>query len=137
MSKASAFIFGIAGALLVLGLAALIMPMYSDYRSRAAASSTLAAMSIVQKQIAENSLKRQTMDNAGMDIAIPKATKEIQWVKISGDGTLVAITPKFGQVFVLMPSYIDGKIEWQCVAGSRKDVPPNCRSFDTKFEANR
>jgi Tfp pilus assembly major pilin PilA len=124
--RSRAFLSGVAGAFVVLAIAAIVVPQYGDYTARARASSVLWSLERIQERVSAQAQANHSLVGSGIGIAEPPG-EYVSAVTVLPDGVIVAVGTHFGQVFVLVPSYSDGNVAWQCIAGSAKDVPTHCR----------
>jgi type II secretory pathway pseudopilin PulG len=126
-SRARSFAIGASGALFVLIAAAMIIPQYADYTARSRASVALIDLRELQERIAARALAGQSLSGSGVGV-LQNTPPSLRKVTVFSDGAIVAVASHFGQVIVLIPSYSAGKVSWQCIGGSSKDVPPLCRT---------
>jgi hypothetical protein len=121
------FLFGIAGALLVLILAAVLIPFYSDYSDRAITGEILISVKELQGDI-----EKQLIHKEPVTVSTNKAVKESQYIsniKVLNDGTIRIKGGKIGQVIILVPEVIDDKlVNWECIGGPDQAMPINCKS---------
>lgn len=101
-----AFIQGFCTAFaLVLLIMLLVVPQYSDYRQRAEIAQTLAAARPLQNEIARRLKNRQAL--------VPIMPHPNATTRISTDGWVLLITPRYRRQIVLMPSrQSNGDITW-------------------------
>ena len=121
------FITGMLGALLALIAAALLIPLYGDYRSRAETSIWLSFSSAIKSQIAQNAIRDKTLSNSGHGVKIPVEFRSSPVVTVTDSGIIIMQGKKYGQVLTLVPKLADNKVTWSCIGGPAKDVPPFCR----------
>ena len=123
-----AFVLGALGALAVLTAAALIVPMYADYVTRAQSASWVArARAPTMAAIAEVAKRNGTVRGSGVGIALPDLGPEPpEHVQITEDGTLVMHGGRDGQFMVWTPVLVDDSVVWTCRGGSGRDVPSSC-----------
>lgn len=128
----SCFAKGMLGAfvfLLATALAALvILPFYSDYRSRAAASEWLMSVGSVKIDIADNAMRLNSVLNSGVGVKTPINFPADPKVEITRDGVILIHGKGYGQLFALIPERSGQFIKWTCLGGSAKDVPAECRA---------
>ncbi len=117
------FFKGALGTLLVLVLAAIIVPQYSDYRAAAETSEWLAAVSPMKMQIEQNALRLKTLTGAGKQIDPPRfAPHNVPQYEIRDSGEIILYGGRHGQFVMLTPSLADGKVTWRCLGGSKQDI---------------
>lgn len=124
-SRLGSFALGALGAITVLLAVAIVVPLYSDYRSRAQASEMLAIAQPLQRAVEAHAVASRTLQGAGAGIKMAPAffDSTVLW-----DGTIVLRNRNsFGQVIVLQPTLKEGSVTWQCAGGSARDVPTHCR----------
>lgn len=121
------FVKGMLGALLVLISAAVVIPLYGDYRSRSETMNWLQNIRPIQFAVADNAIKLNTLNNSGIGIKIPNGLTSEPNVIIRPDGMILIHGQKYGQLVALIPELSRNKVTWKCFGGSAKDVPPSCR----------
>lgn len=127
-SRARAFLAGAAGALLVLVAVASVAPFYSDYRAMALASEMQALhLRYLQDVVSTQAIENQSLTGSGVGVSM-RPGRLVKEVTVLPDGIIIAVAARFGQVFVLIPSYASGKVSWRCIAGSSREVPSACRA---------
>ena len=124
-----AFLYGAAGALLVLVAAAVIVPQYADYRSRAETSAWLARLRADTLPAIEAAIRRSGRTaGAGDGIAPPDFGSDAPGrVEITTDGIVLLQGGRDGQLLVLMPQLLGDEVTWICRGGSAKAAPAECR----------
>lgn len=116
------FLLGVFGALLVLVLAVILLPLYSDYSDRVMTERMLITLGPLKESI-ENQLK-----NKQKIILNPKnynLSPHISFIEISEMGVITVRGDGSGQVFILTPS--SNGIKWRCLGGPYKAMPSACR----------
>jgi type IV pilus assembly protein PilA len=116
-------------------LAAIALPAYQDYTTRARVSEALLLASSAKVTVTENVNNINVLDAtacSGVD-TLTTATQNVLAMGCSGNGLItVRTTVKAGSVTLqLRPSYNPNEvIRWQCVrtVGANKHVPAECRS---------
>lgn len=123
------FLKGAIGALCVLVLAAVIIAQYSDYRARAETDGMLVQLGVVQRAIEADAVKRGTFAGTATQFvhALPVVTN-VRLLEVNDTGTIVAKGGRNGQMIILSPSLIEGKIRWRCVGAPDKDMPRQCQA---------
>lgn len=112
---------GFIGTLIVLVLAALIIPQYCDYRAAAETDSWLYQIITTQDSIEENIIRNKTVIGSGTGVQSPKFSKHPpSYVKITDNGDIFLKGGHEGQLVVLIPTIKDSKVEWACIGGSSK-----------------
>jgi hypothetical protein len=133
MSRSKAFMFGCLGAGLVLAIAAIIAPLYSDWRARARSDEILAVAVPLQEKIGsliEQGKVPELMQASKKQLILDGASKPIANADVLSNGTIALVGKKDGQVMLLVPSLVQGKVMWRCLGGSAKDVPLRCRDSE-------
>lgn len=122
------FAVGIVGFLLAGLLAAIAIPSYGDYTSRATLSETMVAIAPLRDRIAASLLKRSRNPSEGGSISAPRASiPNVDYLKVAPDGTIVFRSAKHGQLIVYEPEIHEGNVVWKCIGAPAKHVPPTCR----------
>ncbi len=117
-------------------LAAVALPAYQDYTTRAKVSEVVIMASPAKLAVAESSsslggLSLVTASNSGY--AFPGATKYVSGVAItdtSGIVTVTSIVPGAGGTITLTPSDVgSGQLRWLCASPdiAAKYLPSECR----------
>ena len=118
------FLLGALGTILVLTIAAVTIPLYSDYRDKAQTTEMLESLADLQSNIAVKlsaGIAIKPSEQAGA------YSEYIQYLKIFSSGALLVKGGNSGQVFVLIPSKADDDITWNCIGGNNDAMPPSCR----------
>lgn len=120
------FLLAASGTLSILLIAAVVIPVYSDYTDRAQTSEMLMSIKNLQKEIEKQII-------TGGEIVFTKNpssySRYIENMMVLRDGTIIAKGGKSGQVFILVPSISNASIIWKCIGGNNHAMPPECRSF--------
>ena len=123
------FLKGLLGALLMLALAAAIIPQYSDYRALAETSNLLVQLEPVQRAIEADAVKQKSFAGMAKHLAntafIPN---KLTVFEVTEAGVIIAKGGRDGQMIILSPSLLDGKITWRCLGAPDHDVPARCKS---------
>jgi len=119
-------------------LAAVALPAYQDYTTRAKVSEVIVMASPAKLAVAETassvgSLASVTASNSGY--SFPGATKYVSGITVSNDGngvvTAVSIVPNANGNIVLTPTPVaggSGQLTWACTTTiDKKYVPAECR----------
>ncbi|MDQ1831370.1 pilin [Massilia scottii] len=123
------FLKGFLGALLMLALAAVIIPQYSDYVARAETGVLLVLLEPVQRAIEADAAKQKSFAGMAKHLALPaKIADKLTVFEVSDAGEIIAKGGRNGQMIILSPSLLDGKITWRCLGAPDHDVPARCRS---------
>ncbi|HEY0065445.1 MAG TPA: pilin [Telluria sp.] len=111
------FFKGAAGAVLLLVLIALLLPLYSNYGARAETAEWLVQLAPVQRAVEAKSP------------VIPPAFvgSNVTFFRVNPDGVITLKGGSHGQMVVLSPISKAGKIEWDCIGGPSEDMPIQCR----------
>ncbi len=130
MSKLRCLFAGALGAVLVLIAAAVLIPVYGDYRGRAALTEAMGELVSYRTDISERAAKLGKTEGSGIGIVVSPedlARLGLDYVRIFSDGTIVIRHGQYRQVIVWEPTVSAGEVSWKCVGGPRKSVPPWCR----------
>ncbi|NHZ97708.1 pilin [Massilia sp. CCM 8734] len=121
------FLKGVLGALCVLVLAAVIIPQYSGYRARAETGKMLVELGAVQYAIEADAVKRGTFAGTATQLtqALP-VPSNVTLFEVNDTGVIVAKGGRNGQMIILSPLFVDGKIQWRCIGAPDKDMPDRC-----------
>ena len=116
-------------------LAAVALPAYQDYVTRARVSEALVIASGAKALVTENIHSANALDATACSAVATEATatKNVALLTCAGNGVLtVATTPLAGSVtLTLTPSFdLSGSVRWVCArtAGHNKHVPSECRT---------
>ena len=120
-------------------LAAIAIPAYTDYTTRARVSEALTTASSMKATVSENIISKggTKIDKAtacnGVAVmgGASAATKNVQKSECSEGVITVTSTPDAKSVpLVLTPSYDGNGVEWTCTTGTdfQKFVPSECRT---------
>lgn len=115
-------------------LAAIALPAYFNYTTRARVSEAIIAASHAKLVVVENVSSANVLDSAACDgvADVATATRNVSSVTCSGSGViLVATTPAAGSLTLSFVPVLQGSdiVDWDCrlVAGLAQNVPPECR----------
>lgn len=114
------FSFAVSFVFLVI-----VLPMWSDYSSRAESYKILKHLERAKKEIEARFMNQRDHVNIGKDVSI-ESSSIIGRAFVSPDGIIFAQGEAHGQIMILIPSYSNGKMSWSCWGGSFKDVPFQC-----------
>ncbi len=110
-------------AVVVLLVAAVIIPQYSDYRGYAETDQWLVQLRPLQEAIEANAIRKKSLSGAGKEIAKPRlAHDNVTIFEVTDSGVILVKGGRDGQVLVLVPSFEAEKVVWRCVGGPAKDV---------------
>ncbi|WP_146168198.1 hypothetical protein [Pseudomonas mangrovi] len=116
----SCFGKGFFGALVVLAVAAFLVPQYADYAASAETSAWMAQVVSVQDHVAANAERNDSLVNSGLDAKQPNfSTRAPTYFEVTKDGTIFIQGGREGQLIVLVPALKEGKVSWRCIGGSR------------------
>ena len=122
------FAIGIAGFLVAGLLAAIVIPSYGNYTSRATLSETMVAIAPLRDKIAESLSKTsRNPSDSGSALAPRVSIPNVNYLKVMPDGTIVFRSAKHGQLIVYEPEVRGSTVVWKCIGSPAKDVPPTCR----------
>ncbi len=119
-------------------LAAIALPAYQDYTTRAKVSEVIVMAAPAKLAVAETSsalggLSAVTASNSGY--AFPGATKYVSGVTVAAGGkvTVASSVPNASGNIVLTPSDVgNGQLKWACTTTiTEKFVPAECRAGST------
>lgn len=122
------FLQGAGGTLLVLILAAMIIPLYADYRARAETNAWLVQVAPAQRALEQSALRQKSLVNIGLglnrrDFLPAKATV----FEIKSNGEIWIGGGRDGQLLVMIPSLVQDKVLWRCLGGPAKAMPDKCK----------
>lgn len=106
---------------------AIVLPMWSDYSVRAESYKILENLESTKKEIEARLINQRDPVNIGKNITM-ESSPMVKRVLVSSDGIIFAQGAVHGQTMILIPSYSNGKVSWNCWGGSFKDVPFQCRN---------
>lgn len=113
------FLKGMFGAVVVLTAALFIFPLYSDYRASAETSGWLYEIVPTAEAISDNILHLKTTSGAGVGIAKPTIKMGApSRIEVMANGTIFLKGGRDGQLVVLIPEFLAGKVLWRCIGGS-------------------
>ena len=130
MSKLRCFFAGALGAIVVLGAAAVLLPLYGDYVARASLDESLLKLRVYREEVARNASRQGSVEASGREVTIPSEefpTLNVDYARVFPDGTIVIRHAGYHQVVVWKPSITAGRVSWKCIGGPWHDVPPRCR----------
>jgi hypothetical protein len=116
------FSFAVSFVFLVI-----VLPMWSDYSSRAESYKILKHLERTKKEIEARFINQRNHVNIGKEVSI-ESNPIIGRAFVSPDGIIFVQGAAHGQIIVLMLSNSNGKVSWICWGGSFKDVPFQCRN---------
>ena len=121
------FLIGIAGFLCAGLIAAFALAQYADYASRASLSETTNLVAPLRDEVAAK-IRKGPLNSEQLTSAAPRElVARVNYLKVMPDGTIVFRSAKHGQVIVFEPAVRGGAVDWKCIGGSPKDIPPSCR----------
>jgi hypothetical protein len=124
-SRLGSFSWGALGAIVVLVAAAIVVPQYSDYRSRAEAYNMLVIAEPLQRSVETHALASHTLQGSGVGVTM---APEFFDAFVQQDGAIILHNRNaFGQLLMLQPTLQGGNITWRCMGGPPQDVPTSCR----------
>lgn len=134
MNYFASFLYGALGAFLVLGVAAIIIPQYSDYFTTTETDRWLTDVAEVQSKIERRAVEINSLERAGADIPLPKIVNgPVQYLEISQDGRIYIKGGSEGQLVVLIPALEGESVVWRCIGGSTRSVAIKCRDPNLKL----
>lgn len=117
----SCFGKGFFGALIVLAIAAFVIPQYADYAASAETSAWMAQVAPVQDYVAVNAERNHSLSNSGLGAKRPNfSSRAPAYFEVTKDGTIFMQGGHEGQLVVFVPALTEGKVSWRCIGGSRK-----------------
>ena len=121
------FLFGLLGAAFLVLAFLFVSSQYSDYLASAESSSWLAQVKIIQEEIEKNAVSRGSLAGVGKEVdqKIPHQMN-LDFFKVTESGVIILRGSRYGQLIALIPSVVDGRVEWRCVGGSSGGVPKKC-----------
>ncbi len=120
-------------------LAAIALPAYTDYTTRARVSEALTTASAMKATISENiistggtAIDSDTACDGVATIGASNATKNVASSTCTGDGVILVTTTAAAKSvpLTLTPEYDGNGVEWVCSTNtaSQKFVPAECRN---------
>jgi hypothetical protein len=120
------FLKGAAGAAFILIAAVFATAMYCDYSDRVITTEMLESVEPMQAEI-EARLSEPTAVVA-IDTAEFNLSPYIKEIIVSPNGAIGVQGGKSGQMFMLIPTKVDGTLSWRCIGGTYDTMPPTCRT---------
>lgn len=114
-------------------LAAVAIPAYQDYTTRAKVTEGVAAASMAKVVVSEYIITNEEfpIDNAAARIDENKSSKYVETLMIENGVIYVQMTPDTGVdgLLIFTPSYSDGDVTWSCTDSTieSKFLPSVCR----------
>ena len=114
-------------------LAAIAIPAYTDYTTRARVSEALTTASSMKATVSENIISNNAVDTASCTgvslITASNATKNVATSTCaSGVITVTTTTEAKGVPLILTPTYDGNGVQWACTTtADKKYVPAECR----------
>jgi hypothetical protein len=65
---------------------------------------------------------------AAIDTAEFNLSPHIKEIIVNPNGTIGVQGGKSGQMFMLIPTKVDGTLSWRCIGGTYDTMPPTCRT---------
>jgi len=65
---------------------------------------------------------------AAIDTAEFNLSPYIKEIIVNPNGTIAVQGGKSGQMFMLIPTKVDGTLSWRCIGGTYDTMPPTCRT---------
>lgn len=127
MSISRSIIRWLLSFLAALVFLAIVLPMWSDYSVRAESHKILEHLESAKKEIEARLMNQRNPVNIGKNITM-ESNPMVGRVFVSSDGIIFVQGAAHGQIIILIPSYSNGKVSWNCWGGSFKDVPFRCRN---------
>ena len=136
----AAVIAGVILMVMVIGiLAAVAIPAYSDYKTRAKVQSAMPLILDTQQKVTEFIRRTGFYPNQNLDAGLPEEIKnDVAQIKVEENSKLVVIysIEQLGNnnTIVWTPAEVNGEIAWDCLEGKMIDRfrPKECRSRQTK-----
>jgi hypothetical protein len=116
------FLIGFAGFFVAALVTVVAMASYADYSERASLGETMTSVAPLRNQVAE-SLANQP----GLPIRATTEIPNVDYLKVTNDGTIVFRSAKHGQMIVFEPSVKGGAVSWRCIGSPGKTIPADCR----------
>ena len=117
----SCFGKGFFGAIMVLVIAAIVIPQYADYAASAETSAWMKQVGPAKDYVAANAERSRTLVNSGLGAKRPDfSSRAPLYFEVTNDGTIFLQGGREGQLVVFVPVLTKGKVAWRCIGGSRK-----------------
>lgn len=113
------FLVGAAGGLLVLLAAALIYPLYGDYRAAAETSQWLMQLEATKRRIEAKFEADGSLAFVGEGVERPQfdGPSAPSYINVTENGAILLKGGRVGQLVVIMPVVANGELAWTCVGG--------------------
>lgn len=117
-------------------LAAIALPAYNDYTTRAKVSEGIGLAAAAKSAVSEYRVSQATYPTSNSSAGLPGtiASKYVSSVGVSGSG-LITVTytaaagVTAGSTIIFTPTYATGTVDWACTSGDIPNSyrPSNCR----------
>lgn len=122
------FIIDCIGAVIIVAIATLSIPLYNDHQSRLEVEGWLAQLQPTQQAIARQALRRGSVKGSGAGIREPfLESTQPALLRIDDNGQIMLKGALTGQIMILIPSLNGKEVSWTCVGGPDDAMPPPCR----------
>jgi Tfp pilus assembly major pilin PilA len=124
------FLIDLAGAIFIVAIAALSLPLYANYQARNEVKGWLSQLETTRHKIAAQALQHGSLQGAGVGITPPYFEGiRPNLIRIEADGNILLRGGSTGQMLVLIPALSTGTVSWTCVGGPDDAVPDECRNI--------
>lgn len=121
------FIIDCLGAIAIVVVASLAIPLYTDHQARKETEGWLAQLQPTQEAIARKALQRGQLQGSGEGVALPRfESTRPAILRIDTDGQILLKGELSGQVVLLMPMLQGRQVSWTCVGGPDNAMPEAC-----------
>lgn len=123
------FILDCLGAIVIVSLATMVVPLYADYRAHAETDAWLDQAQPIQQQITERILRTGSTQGSGSGLAAPDSSSGPELFRIEDSGTLIMKGGHVGQTLALIPQLEGQTVRWLCVGGPDDAMSARCNSL--------
>ena len=104
----------------------IFLPTYQCYTQRVKAGEVALSASALRSAIGEKALARGTLDGVGRGVQFAPSGRAVAGY-VSDNGQIIVVGEDPPVAFVLTPTLVDGKVQWQCRGFPSKVAPGSCR----------
>lgn len=122
------FVLDCLGAIIIVALASLALPLYTDHRARHEVEGWLSQLQPTQQAIAARAQSRSSLQGSGREIPPPRfEASRPALLQIEADGRILLKGGHSGQMLLLIPHLDQRQVRWTCVGGPDDAMPERCR----------
>lgn len=119
-------------------LAAIALPAYNDYTTRAKVSEGVGLAAAAKSAVSEYRVSQAAYPNGNAQAGLPTtiSSKYVQGVTVAASNGLITVAylttsgvNADGSTIIFTPTFANGVVDWTCTAGDVRDAyrPSNCR----------